>query len=303
MTATTFPSPPARAEVDAAPLHPVPRRGAVLRAQLRATRDAIQKEAMLAGLFVLGVGIFLLASRAASPTGRPSDMQFAEVILPLVLMGVFGPVALWKGEAPARRSYFWSMPVDRMPHTLFKVFSGWVWLMALAAAYVLWAWALARLSGGVLSLGDTQVALPVPQGAPRGSAGYAFHPWPVPAWQWVVPFTAATTMYLLGSIVVIRSNYPWRWFAGVVLTWVLLLMVQGGAERFLIDVVAEGRYGLEVLLTGGETRTSMIPAPGGERVLVAYVEPMPERWAIATLLWMGAALAGLILAARPHQEG
>jgi hypothetical protein len=103
-------------------------------------------------------------------------------------------------------------------------------------------------------------------------------------------------MYLFGTVVALLSNYPLRVFAGA---WFGLMVVMGMADvgggvveqvvERVGDHVACGRYGFVTHATGVITRGPRDQVDGGA-------------WAVATLLWMGLALAGMILAARRYQE-
>lgn len=283
-------------------LHAAPRWAAVLRQQLRATGAAVRREAAVAALLLLALSLPVVLTHARTP-GSATDMQFAEVMLLAVLVGLFAPMAVWKGEEPSRRSYLWAMPVERSRHTLVKVLAGWAWLMAGVAAYVLWAVLVARLTRGELSLGDTRLPLhPLPEGGVPGPGDVFVHRWPVQGWQWLVPFVAATVAYLLGSIVVLASDHPWRWFAGITGAAVLVMgLGTAGAQQALTGLV-EGRYGLELLATGGYSREVPVPTPAGGVAHAGVFVPAPGAWRTAALLWTALALAGLLAAAFRRQE-
>jgi hypothetical protein len=103
-------------------------------------------------------------------------------------------------------------------------------------------------------------------------------------------------MYLVGTIVALLSNYPLRVFAGA---WFGVMVVMGMADASggVMDQVVErvashvatSRYGFVTHATGLIIRGPRDQVDGGA-------------WAVATLLWMGVALAGVILAARRYQE-
>lgn len=293
--------PAANAAPDGGGAHP-PRWGAVVREQLRTVGTAVRLELIVAATLLLLFSAIVLFLHWMTP-GHRTDGQFPEMMLLVVVLGLFAPMAVWKGEQPSRRAYLWTLPVERSRHTLVKVFAGWAWLMAAVGAYVLWALAIAQATGGTLSMGTTQLPLgPIPAGAEFSAAHYFTHPWPVPGWAWLVPFASATATYLLGSIVVLSSDHAWRWYAGLVLGWGLMVGMgldwSGEATHDLIDA----RYGLEVLTTGGEAREVAIARPsGGEVRSVTYV-PMPADWPVAALLWVGAGLAGTLAAALRRQE-
>ena len=294
--------PHAAAAVDGPAPHPAPRWGAVVREQLRTVGTAVRLELTVAGLLLMAFSLPLLFLHGMTP-GHRTDGQFPEMMLLVVVLGLFAPMAVWKGEQPSRRAYLWALPVERSRHTLVKVLAGWAWLMAVVGAYVLWALAIARATGGELSMGPTQFPLrPLPPGAEFRAADYFTHPWPVPGWAWLVPFASSTAMYLLGSIVVLATDHPWRWYAGLVLGWMLAvgMGIDWGAEA--ARGLTEGRYGLEVLTTGGEARDVIVANPAGGRIRTMTYAPLPAAWRVAALLWMGTGLAGTLAAAFRRQE-
>lgn len=281
---------------------PAPRWGAVVREQLRVVGGALRGEMWTAAAVLGAMTLPLLVYHARNPA-RGSDLQFAEIALMAAMAGALAPMAVWKGDGPARRSYLWALPVGRAPNTLVKVAAGWVWLMVFVAAFLLWAAVLARVTGGELSLGDTRLRLgELPDGVAATAAGYFRHPWPMPPWLWIVPFTGATAAYLLGSVVALRTDHPWRFLAGFVVGWVLLGTVGHAWGNGMIEAVAEGRYGLEVLVTGSDCLTTTVAAPGGGQVSTGVFVPDPARWARATALWIALGLAMTVAAARRHQE-
>lgn len=293
--------PAAGAAPDGIGAHP-PRWGAVVREQLRAVGTAARLELIVAATLLLLFSLPVLFLHWMTP-GHRTDGQFPEMMLLVVVLGLFAPMAVWKGEPPSRRAYLWALPVERSRHTLVKVFAGWTWLMAAVGAYVLWALAIARATGGALSMGTTQFPLgPIPAGAEFSAAHYFTHPWPVPGWAWLVPFASATATYLLGSIVVLSSDHAWRWYAGLVLAWLLTAGtgIDLGAEA--LDDVVGGRYGLEVLTTGGEGREVAIAGPAGGQIRTTTYVPMLAWWSRAALLWIGAGLAGTLATALRRQE-
>jgi hypothetical protein len=274
--------------------------------ELRTVGLALRREMAVAAAILAALSLPMLAAHLRTP-GHTSDMQFAEMMMLTVVFGVFGAIAVWKGEEPARRAYFWSQPVDRTRHSLVKVFGGWAWVMVAVAVFVLWMVVLARLTGGELSLGDTRVPLrALPEGVARTAADYVVHAWPVPGWMWLVPFAAATAMYLLATIVVLSVNHPWRWFAGLVVGGVLVgVMGEAGVGfgEWVLNTGVEGRYGFERLVTGSSSELVPVAAPGGRQVQALAYVPRPAEWLVAVALWVGLALAGVLAAARRYSEG
>lgn len=257
----------ARLDEHAAPLHTVPHAAAVVREQFRAVGDAVRRELTVVGgvmgLLLLGVVV------ARAETG----FTMTEMIWPVVFAALLAPLAVWKGDEPHRRAYFWALPVDRGRHTLAKVFAGWGWMMGLVAVYLLWAVATAFLTGGHVSSGAEP-----PRGVDLALGGRG--------WMWLVPFAAATAAYLAGSIVALATDHPWRWFAGAFFgTGIVISLKIPGGER-VGEAVLTGRYGMETLVTG--TPINQLPDAAA--------------WGMAALLWIALTLAGVLAAALRHQE-
>jgi hypothetical protein len=278
---------------------PAPRWAEVAGEQLRAVAGGAWWEMAAGAALLVLLPVPMLIHHARTP-GHVADMQFAPVALLCVLVGLFAPMAVWKGEGPARRGYFWSLPVNRSRHALVKVAAGWGLTMAAVGVLLLWGALLAWMMGGEMSLGDTRVPLrphlEVPNPTP---ADFLVHPWPMEPWLWTVPFAATTAAYLVGSAVALSTDHPWRWYAGFVLCGALLAMA--GLHEELQRLV-DGRYGWGVMVTGGEWKQAGLRTPAGATVFAGRFVPDPARWSATMALWMALGLAALGVAARRHQE-
>lgn len=250
-------------------LHPTPRWSDVAREQMRAVELGLRREATLfLGLLtifaVLGISTAIRHAGSANYHGNSSYDPVAAI--PIVLFALLIPLGVWREEGPARRAYHWVMPVGRIPHALAKLLSGWIWVMAAVAIYVLYVAWLTTLINAIVHAGP-----------PRHV---------VPGWQWAIPFTAGTVAYLLGSAAVIGSNHPIRWIGGL---WIVYWMVIGSLESFgmmearrVLLSILSGRYGMWVVLMGNGYGMGT--------------------WVIATLLWgaIAAVLLGIALHRRPE---
>jgi hypothetical protein len=295
MSMQTLLNPPAE------PLHPLPARGAVAREALRAVGHSVRLEIGAVLVLLLGLLVMMATVTARGPGG--ADYDVADMTWPVVMLGLFAPLAVWKHEEPARRAYLWSMPVDRFRHVLIRVWSGWAWLMAVVATYIVWAIGVALVTGGHVVINPDWEMVMLRErapGVPIRDLTLAGHPW-----LWLTPFAAATTMYLAGTTVALLFNYPLRVFAG---TWFALMVLMavpdalgGGMDRtveMMLERLANGRYGFLTHATG---IIHLFDRPR-DMVVNVYDHTDPVAWVLATLLWMAVPLAGAVLAARRYQE-
>ena len=75
------------------------------------------------------------------------------------------------------------------------------------------------------------------------------------------------------------------------------------APERLLDLLFESRYGLDAVLTARlETLGTHTALTTGERAMVWWAVPDLSDWRIATLLWTGAGLLALWVAASRHRE-
>ncbi|CAN5641932.1 hypothetical protein BH23GEM5_BH23GEM5_05120 [soil metagenome] len=269
-------------------LHPTPRWQAVAREQFRAVGVAVRPEATLLTVLIATLSVLALVAifRARqNPAHNPNLDLSPEMLIPAIFLAFLAPLSIWKSEEPSRRSYHWSMPVARSVHTLTKNTSGWVWFMIAMMAFILWGLLMALITGGDL-------------GVERGQA--------IPAWRWIHPFVAATIAYLVGSTVVLASDHPWRWFAGIVLGFVLVTNILRAAGMpdlaMALQSVWEGNWGLEVALTGSTEVLTEVTRRDGTTMIRLIDRPDFHAWIRAALLWLGIGTAGVVAAAYRHQE-
>lgn len=294
-------------------LHPTPGPRDMLLEQVRAVGLALRLPA--AAVAALGALATLFFATEILGDGAVVDFRPERWILP-GLAGLLLPLAVWQGEERFGAGFLWTLPVDRRRHALAKVFAGWVWLMAAVALFVVWLLGLALLSGGNILAEETirflpTSAIPAPGAVDTGAVRTVrWTPHPL---LWLVPFTAATVMYLVASALALGMTL--RALIAAALGLFLLLFLTGlagqmtGSEwlifapsRLLRSFLHE-RYGLAMILTAStdflEARASL---PTGEMVVVGSGVPHLGHWAAATLLWTGAGLWALWLAASRHRE-
>ena len=292
------------------PTHPTPHWQIALREQFHAVGLAVRREALVLGGLVVaftGLAIWSYLRALGNPNHNVSFDFVPFVALPLIFLGFLVPLSVWKGDEPFRRSYLWSMPTDRSRHTLLKSVNGWVWFMALIAAYLLWMLGLAAVTGSDIGVESSTVFVgnwdapgePSPEDFRRLR-------WVIPAWQWAVPFTAATIAYLLGSVVAIASDHPWRWFGGILIGMLLLTGVADAAELPWLERathgIFEGPYGLGTTFSGTREVAESYTNAAGQTVQRGMMRPVFGLWFGSTLLWLALGTAGVLAAAFRHQE-
>ncbi len=292
-------------------LHATPAAGAVLREQVSAVGLALRVPALGALALLLLATAFTLRHRLE--TGEPLDFRPELTILPGVA-GLLLPLAVWKGEPRFGPAFFWTLPVERRQHALTKVFAGWLWLMATVALFLLWMLGLTLLTGGNV-LGEVSLRLvdsshDVP-GMGRVAETLRTVQWKPRPVLWLVSFTSSSALYLFGSAMALGLRHPLRWVVGFVFGAVLattlaqLLRVDWFFEEFApgVAVLLFGRYGLDSLLSARtEFLSGQVRLQSGEVVNAWMGLPDLGDWALATLLWTGAALALLWVAASRHRE-
>ena len=285
---------------------PRPAAHAVLLEQVRAVGLALRREGLIAAA-LLGLAAILVLIAAASGTLvlslEPDEHGY------LALFGLLLPFAVWKGERMHGVSPLWTLPVDQRLHALAKVAAGWFWLMAGIAGYVLVLAALAWLTGGEVGVDEMRRMTTWSSEQELYAQDPATLPtvhWSTPAWQWLMPFTAATLFYLFGSALRLATARPLRWVA----RGVAILLISGVAVPVLYEA---GATGLSSALAG--TLESIMARPSGLLVAVdgfrpghagtIYLDdgtgvtvwrglPALAEWGRATLIWLG---VGLILLA------
>jgi len=293
-----------------AALHAPPRAGAVLREQVRAVGLVLRTPALVAGALLALATVLSVRQllEGAGPFGFHPELSMVPGMAGLLL-----PLLVWRGEQRFGPGFLWTLPVDRRQHALAKVLAGWVWLMAAVVLLFLWLLALTLLSGGNPLAEETLRMLP---GAIAGAQGVdpaalqSLRAAPQPL-LWLVPFTAASSAYVLASALMLGLRHPLRWLAGAVLAVFLVISVgQAVSAGWLVDGLMGGvqtffggRYGFDALLTARtESLHTEVTLTTGETVGVWRALPQLGTWALATLLWLAAGLLALWVAASRHRE-
>lgn len=267
-------------------LHEAPRWTGVARQQLRAVGGAMKRMAMVLFGVLLLIGllsVFVAARNAMLPSEHFGFTLDPAMTMPLALFGLLAAAGVWQREEPSRRAYHLAMPVPRAEHTWLRVGAGWVWLMAGTAAYLV----LLVLLGRVVAVID------------GGEFVSRFSPW-----NWIAPFAAATSTYLLCSIAMVGAEQPLVFIVGapfglwLVLSLPGLYQWQAGARwvrRLLDSPYSPGSAVWPVFYDAGATITKA-HALGSAVPLSLIVDLQKSLTAVA--FWWAVGLAGVWWAAR-----
>lgn len=244
-------------------LHPTPRWSALLGAQLRLNVRALRTE----GLIFLGLWLLFGAIVLRTSVGSRGEYSFHPGLgFPLVAAAVLLPFSVWRGEGPHRRGYHGAMPVDRRVHTLLKVLSGLLLVLAAGTVHV----ALHLLTVKLFHLIHGTVSSQ-----------------PLQLWQVVIPPLAAGTTYLGGSAMAVGLQRPWRW-----------VMLVGPLSIMLPNV---GRIaGWKWLETLGTTLWS---GPHGAATLAGLAADLQwDRWLVTLAIWSGVSISAALIAAMRYAD-
>ena len=254
-------------------LHPVPRRAEVAREQFLSVGLSLQREALtVAG--VAGMATFAVAWYQATHLASVGIELAPEAGIPVAMLALLVPMAVWKGEGPAQRGYHHAMPVQRGLHGMTKTLAGLVWLLAGVGAYFGWLTLLAAFTHGRVES--------------------------VAAWRWATPFAGVTVLYLLGSALTLRVAHAWRWLGGALVGYLFLNAMQaasgmGGLLR-LVNTLMFGPLGISTVVTG---ESPMYWHAGG--TFVQY-HPATSTWMLALWLWLAVAISLFLWSAYRQPE-
>lgn len=180
---------------------------------------------------LLLVGMLGMLALAGEPwNDNPLTRMLTVWPLWLILTGPFWAFAVWYQEGPSNRLYFWSHPVSRTGHAMARVAAGAAWLWLLYAVVILAAAVLAGFDGDVAQLG--MIGLP----------------------GWISLFAAPTIGYLIISVLAVPSDYPIRWFLGLLFGLPITLSLLDEwlelerAVRWVITPLVDERWGLGVTM-------------------------------------------------------
>ena len=258
----------------------VPAMKAVWTEQLRVVGLAIRREGALAAV-VLALGSLALVAFSRMPVlqaivdqGEVGELVFDPGEPPwgffAVLAALLLPLVVWKGERRFGDTPLWSLPVAHRRHALLKVAVGWVWLMAILGAALVWVTLTVLASGGALGVDEVRLLILDPVGATAGTPGATESvSWTTPWWEWALPFTSATAAYLLASTLVLGvaevRDIGWIQRTAELVAWYI------GGDSFNRGVH---------LPTGGSEGWTLLPTMG--------------MWTASSAFWISLGLVGVL---------
>jgi hypothetical protein len=291
-------------------LHPLPTSGAVLKEQIRTVGLALRPLGIGVGILLVIFGVYGLYDNLVEPNamvGLPPDL-----LMYLSFIGIALPLFVRRGSVtPFRPGLPWTLPVDRARHALIRVGGGWFWLMVAVAVLLLWAVGIPLLSGGAIEEPQLHLVAPFTDPRPLDPASLPTVLWSIPWWLWLVPFPAATAVYLFTSALLLATPHPARWIVGAVLGTLLLgyaadwinLMWLLDPLAYVLNHIVDGQYGLSTLVTGATSAVASVDLPTGESMPMFVGVPTFGRWVLCAALWIGIGLGFLGLASLRHRDG
>jgi len=276
---------------------------AVLHHQARAVRLALRREALVIGVAVLFLSVVGFIDVLNEGSGLPFEPVGGG---PLALLGLIFAFAVWKGEHVFGPAHLWTLPVARGRHLLAKTLAGYGWLLAACVLEFLWQVVMTALTGGDFTpVEHRHLLLAGPP--PADPASLPTTPWSPKAWEWLIPFGAATLAYLFGTAMALGVRYKLRWLLGAATLYAMLGVASAGRAIQLLARVAEtvigGRVGLDQALTAGQTGLAdEMPGRAEQTVIVWRGMPDPAHWLSAWTVWAAAGLLLVALAIWRHGE-
>lgn len=151
----------------------------------------------------------------------------------VVIAPIAWSFAVFFNEGPSSRLYFWSQPVDRTQQTLARIAAGVTWLWVAIVLLILVGWTVAAVDGNAWQMAEI------------GPAG------------WVGFFTGSLLVYLAVSLLTIPSDYPIRWFFGLLFLFPLLVSLFSEwlewdpVMETVLEPLANQTWGLAITIVGG----------------------------------------------------
>lgn len=238
---------------------------------------------------LLAVALLSLLVLAGDPWAHDPKMRLL-TFWPIWLM-LIGPVwgfSVFHNEGPSQRLYYWSLPIGRTQHTLARVAAGLAWLWLLFGTLIGAGAIIGAMDGDLWQLGHISAA------------------------GWLNFFTGPLLGYLFVCALTVASDYPLRWFFGILFVFPLTLSIlddwlglQSLAERTLEPLVS-AEWGLFPVMIGGlgaavnDVDQAILRMAGSDVVSRGGAEV--TYWWTATPLWILLFLALVTLAASRHPD-
>lgn len=235
---------------------------------------------------MLGI-VGLLALFGEPWTERPAARLFSMWPIWMLLAGPLWAFAVWHNEGPGNRLYFWSHPVSRTTHSLGRLAAGAAWLVVLYGALVLGGAAFAALDGDLAQFG------------------------PVGFTAWVALITGPLIGFLVISVLTVSSDYPIRWFLGILLGVPLTLSLVdewlglGPVLEFLLKPLTSEHWGLAMTIVAPFLHAmarvhELFIDQGGSSTVGDRFDV--QDWWLAMPLWILFWLGVVVLMARRHPD-
>jgi hypothetical protein len=265
--------------MDETMMHPMPSWAVPARRQFLLLLSSGRAWLLLAASVVPVLVLEALRLRQLATRPLSLDQVFPVLLFVLPFFLFIAPawaLLTWRSEARDERDYHWSLPVPQAIHDAWRVLAGAVWLVA--------ATALCCLTGLLLALRAGQVEM------------LAYGPL-----FWLNFFTYPLAFYLAASILPLVTRRPVEWMIGCVLVGAILLFLAEGIGvpplQAVVGAVLDGRAGLHAAMDAGFVAES-ISIGGSEPINLSGYHHTLADWALATTLWLGIPLVGVVLAVR-----
>ena len=297
-----------------APSPKLPAPGLVFTEQLRTVGLAIRREGFLFAAAMVALVIAVAVAAMVPSIGSqlvgelPPSLNPEELGMLAAVIGLAFPLAVWKNERPWGDTTLWTLPVPHSQHALAKIAAGWLWLIGVITVGLLAFCAAALLAGGELGIDVTRPVLANPEAVlttgAQASSEIVSVQWTTPVYQWLMPFTGATVMYLFGSALWVGTRHPLRW---AVVIWLSGLFAAGFFDLTQIDriehLAMDGLHGFDSMLTSGyETLRTGFRRADGDWTTVWTELPTFGGWIVATMLWTLGGLAAVTAAVRRQRR-
>ena len=237
--------------------------------------------------------VALLAALVLSGDPWMDDLKMRLFVLwPLwlVLVPIIWSFAVFHNEGPSNRLYFWSQPVNRTQHTLARIAAGGSWLWLSFAVLILAGWLIGLVDGNAWQMGE------------------------IGAMGWVGFFTGSLLVYLGVSVLTVPSDYPIRWFFGILFLFPMLVSLftewlgWDDVMETVLEPLANQSWGLGITVVGGlgyavnSLQNTLVRMQDPSSVTVGPTEMDLQAWWLATPVWIVVLVAIVAFVASRHPD-